>query len=163
MTASRRGDTIAVLAGIPARGTTMRKALVLVAVAAAAFAAASVAAPSAGAYGNTAEFQVAVSLNCDAKTQPFCTSVVGLGGEWAWFAFNNDGTFDATLTFCSHEGFNGAFHQNIGGIWKTGTPVDHPIWGQTSDFFVSGDNGVSWQDTDVPAVAGHYGFKPAPR
>src|SRR5258708_2207412 len=162
LTASRRGDTIAVLAGIPARGTTMRKALVLVAVAAAAFAAASVAAPSAGAYGNTAEFQVAVSLNCDAKTQPFCTSVVGLGGEWAWFAFNNDGTFDATLTFCSHEGFNGAFHQNIDGIWKTGTPVDFPIWGQTSDFFVSGDNRATWQATDVPAAAGPYSFNPAP-
>lgn len=139
----------------------MQKALVLGAIAAA-FVFASVVAPSAGAYGNTAEFQVAVSLNCDAKSQPFCTSVVGLGGEWAWFAFNNDGTFDATMTFCSHEGVYGAFHQNLDGVWKAAAPVDPPIWGQSSDFFVSVDHGASWQDTDVPAAAGHYGFKPAP-
>jgi hypothetical protein len=140
----------------------MRKLLVLIAVASAAVAVASIATPSAAAYGNTAQYQVAVSLNCDAKTQPFCTSVVGLGGEWAWFAFNNDGTFDATLTFCSHGEFNGAFHQNLDGIWTTGTPTDPPIFGQTTDFFISTDGGVSWEDTDVPAAAGHYSFKPAP-
>jgi hypothetical protein len=140
----------------------MRKLAVLIAVASASVAVASIATPSARAYGNTAQFQVAVSLNCDAKTQPFCTSVVGLGGEWAWFAFNNDGTFDATLTFCSHGEFNGAFHQNLDGIWTTGTPTDPPIFGQTTDFFISTDGGVSWEDTDVPAAAGHYGFKPAP-
>lgn len=141
----------------------MRKLVALIAAAAASFAVASVAAPSAGAYGNTAKYQVAVSLNCDAKTNPFCTSVVGLGGEWAWFAFNNDYTFDATMTVCSHgSGGSGAFHQNLDGIWMTAAPQDPPIWGQTSDFFINTDGGTTWQDTDVPAAAGHYSFKPAP-
>ena len=47
-------------------------------------------------YGNTAQYQAALSLNCDNKSAPFCTQVVGLGGVWKWFAFSNDGTFDST-------------------------------------------------------------------
>jgi hypothetical protein len=110
-----------------------------------------------------AAFQVGFSLNCDNKSAPFCTSVVGLGGEWGWFAFNRDNSFDATLTFCGHgSGGSGAEHQNLDGLWTTGTPTDPPIWGQSSDFFISTDGGQTWQDTDIPAAAGHYSFKPAP-
>ncbi len=140
----------------------MRRVFCLVAVVAASVA---VGVPTAGAAaGPKAAFQVGFSLNCDAKTQPFCTSVVGLGGEWGWYAFNRDGSFDATVTFCGHgtPGQNGAGHENLDGIWTTGAPVDPPIWGQSSDFFISTDNGVTWQDTDIPAAAGHYSFKPAP-
>jgi hypothetical protein len=144
----------------------MRRVLVLIAVAAVAVAAASVSAPSAGAYGNNAKYQAALSLNCDNKTAPFCTNVVGLGGVWKWFAFNTDGTFDSTETFCAHNDpifGSGAFHFNGDGRWMVAdvSPAAPPF-GQTQDFWVNYNDGQGWQDTEVPAAAGHYSFKPAP-
>jgi len=142
----------------------MRKFLVLAVICLVAALFVSFGARSASAaYGNKAEYQVGFSLNCDNKTQPFCTSVVGLGGEWGWFVFNNDGTFSAQITFCGHsQGGSGAGHVGFGGIWTTGDPIDPPIWGQSSNFLVSTDGGATWQDTDIPATPGHYSFKPAP-
>jgi hypothetical protein len=139
----------------------MRRVILAVVVLAAASA---FAVPTAGAAGGPkAAYQVGFSLNCDNKQAPFCTSVVGLGGEWGWFAFNNDGTFDATLTFCGHgSDGSGAGHVNLDGWWTTGAPTDPPIWGQSSDFYVSTDGGATWSDTDIPATAGHYQLHPAP-
>lgn len=136
----------------------MGKLLLVAAVVAAAVA---VVAPGAGAYGNNAEYQTAISLNCDNKTSPFCTQIVGLGGEWAWYAFNTDGTVDGTATFCSHEGFFGAFHVNGDGIWKTG-PALMPVFGVSTDFYVSFDGGATWEDTTIPYAAGHFAAKLGP-
>jgi hypothetical protein len=142
----------------------MKRILLLVASLAAIASLAGVATPAARAYGNTAQYQVGFSLNCDNRSAFFCTNVVGLGGFWGWYAFNNDGTFDATLTFCAHgQGFNGAFHQNVDGIWKIDT-TSQPIFpgATTQTFWTSSDNGVTWSDTQMPAAPSHYSFKPAP-
>jgi hypothetical protein len=136
-------------------------------VAALAVAASFVGASSAGAYGGKAAYQVGFSFNCDNKTSPLCTTPppqgFGIGGEWGWYAFDSDNTFDAQVTFCSHsQGTNGAFHQDEDGIWKTG-PATAPFFGQTiDDFYVSTDGGKNWQDTLIPAAAGHYSAKLAP-
>jgi hypothetical protein len=140
----------------------MRRACLLAVIGTAAIAVTSIAAQSAGAYGGQATYQVTFSLNCDNRSSAFCTSVVGLGGEWGWFAFNPDGTVDAQLTFCSHEGQNGAFHASVDGIWKIGAPTDPPVFGQSADFLVSTDGGKTWQDTDIPGAAGHYSAKMGP-
>jgi len=147
----------------------MRK-LLLLAAAAASFAVVAVGAPVASAdYGNTAQYQAAVSLNCDNKTAFFCTNVVGLGGVWQWFAFSNDGTFDSTETFCAHNDptfGSGAFHFNGDGSWQPGpvTP-SAPPFGQTQDFWVNYNDGNGWQDSGVPYLANksmHYSFKGGP-
>jgi len=138
----------------------MRKLFVLLAIGAA-IAVGAIGVPAAGAYGNTAVYQATASLNCDNKTSPFCTQVVGLGGEWEWFAFNNDGTVDATMTFCSHEGVFGAFHMNGDGIWTTG-PAQIPVFGVSTDFYVSFDNGATWEDTTIPFATGHFAAKLGP-
>lgn len=122
---------------------------------------------TASAYGGKAAYQVGFSFNCDNQSSPFCSPEgFGLGGEWGWYAFNNDGTFDAQITFCSHgQGQNGAGHASENGLWTTG-PAEGPggvgLFGQTSDFYISVDNGVSWQDTMIPSGAGHYSVKLAP-
>jgi hypothetical protein len=144
----------------------MRK-LLLLAAAAASFVVMAVAAPVASAdYGNTAQYQAALSLNCDSKTSFFCTNVVGLGGVWAWFAFSNDGTFDSTETFCGHNDpvfGSGAFHFNGDGNWKVDAAgPTAPPFGQAQDFWVNYNDGQGWQDSDVPYVANtsmHYSFK----
>jgi hypothetical protein len=118
---------------------------------------------TAGAYGGKAAYQVGFSFNCDNKASSFCApDVFGLGGEWGWYAFNSDGTFDAQITFCSHaQGMNGAGHESVDGLWETGTPA-FPLFGETSDFFISVDDGLTWQDTMIPASAGHYALKLGP-
>jgi len=140
----------------------MKKMLLLVA--AVAVAASLVGAGSASAYGGKAAYQVGFSFNCDNKTSQFCTPQnFGLGGEWGWYAFNSDGTFDAQITFCSHApAFKGAGHQSEDGLWTTG-PATQPFFGQTTDdFYTSTDGGTTWQDTFIPAAAGHYSAKLAP-
>ena len=146
----------------------MRRKLVLLAVVSAVVVA--VAAPVASAdYGNTAQYQAAVSLNCDNKKASFCTDVVGLGGVWQWFAFSNNGTFDSTETFCAHNDptfGSGAFHFNGDGSWQPGpvTP-EAPPFGQTQDFWVNYNDGQGWQDSGVPYLANqsmHYSFKGGP-
>lgn len=121
---------------------------------------------SARAYGGKASFQVGFAFNCDNKTSPICTTPppqgFGLGGEWGWYAFAGDGTFDAQITFCSHsQGTNGAGHASEDGLW-TVMPSSQPLFGQTNDFWISLDGGNSWSDTLVPADAGHYSAKLAP-
>src|SRR5438094_4100123 len=148
----------------------MRKVVVLAAVCLAAASVATFGARTASAdYGNTAQYQAALSLNCDNKSNPFCTQVVGLGGVWKWFAFSNDGTFDSTETFCGHNDpvfGSGAFHFNGGGIWGPRAAGTNTPFGQAMDFWVSYDGGQTWQDSDVPYAATkslHYGFKGGPR
>ena len=95
--------------------------------------------------------------------------MVGLGGVWSWFAFNNDGTFDSTETFCAHNDpvfGSGAFHFNGDGNWQVG-PVgpSAPPFGQQADFWVNYNDGQGWQDSDVPYLANqskHYSFKGGP-
>jgi hypothetical protein len=143
----------------------MRKLLLL---AAAPLAVLAIAVPIASAdYGNTAQYQAAISLNCDNKSAPFCTQMVGLGGEWEWFAFSNDGTYDSTMTFCGHNDpvfGSGAFHFNDSGQWQPGAAgPTSPPFGQTQDFWIN--DGQGWQDSGVPYVplkSMHYSFKPAP-
>jgi hypothetical protein len=77
---------------------------------------------------------------------------------------NNDGTYDATTTFCAHaQGLNGAFHTNEDGIWKIDT-TSQPIFpGATNQtFWTSTDGGTTWKDTQMPAAPNHYSFKPGP-
>lgn len=146
---------------------TMRKFWVL---AAACAAVAAIAVPGAWAdYGNTAQYQAAVSLNCDNKSSAFCTEQVGLGGVWQWFAFNNDHTFDSTETFCAHNDpvfGSGAFHFNGDGLWAPGpASPDAPPFGASEEFWVSYDGGQTWDDSGVPYVANqsaHYSFKGGP-
>src|SRR6266536_723677 len=106
------------------RESDMRKVIALAVVCVAAALIASFGAKTASAdYGNTAQYQASISLNCDNKSAPFCTQVVGLGGVWSWFAFSNDGTFDSTETFCGHNDpdyGSGAFHFNGDGNWQPG-------------------------------------------
>jgi hypothetical protein len=146
----------------------MNRSLFAIAVSVLAFAGAFVPAASAN-YGATAQYQAVMSLNCDNKTALFCTNEVGLGGAWQWFAFNNNGTFDSTETFCGHNDpvfGSGAFHFNGDGNWRTGsvTPTSPPF-GQSQDFWVNYNDGQGWQDSGVPYVANasmHYSIKPAP-
>jgi hypothetical protein len=145
----------------------MRKLLLLAAVASAFVAVVAVAAPIASAdYGNTAQYQAAISLNCDNKGSLFCTQMVGLGGEWEWFAFSNDRTYDATMTFCSHDPTSGigAFHMNDSGQWQPGPAgPTAPPFGQTQDFWIN--DGSGWQDSGVPYLplkSMHYSIKGGP-
>ena len=162
----------------------MRRKVVLLAATAASFVVVAVAAPVAGAdYGNKAQYQAAISLNCDNKSAFFCTNVVGLGGLWSWFAFNNDGTFDSTETFCAHNDpvfGSGAFHFNGDGIWVAARAADPVLRRRrrhrraarsgpecssvrrrrTSRSATDGDQ--TWQDSNVPYRANqsmHYSFK----
>jgi hypothetical protein len=148
----------------------MRKLLVLGAAIASAVGLIGIAAPTAGAYGNNAQYQAALSLNCDNKSSSFCTNVVGLGGVWKWFAFNSDGTFDSTETFCAHNDpvfGSGAFHFNGDGEWKVDAPSqESPPFGQSLEFWVNYNDGQGWQDSLVPypgaGVSMHYSAKLGP-
>jgi hypothetical protein len=126
-------------------------------------------------YGPLAQYQVAISFNCNNKT--FCGP--DLGGFWGWAVFNTDGTADAELTGCTHlvggpgGGGGGAEHFHVdaerwfvgpnGNFWVDdetdtfvghGTPVTVPVPGPS--------------DTGIPAAPGHYnttdlfGFTPPP-
>ena len=118
---------------------------------------------SASGYGGKAQYQVGFSFNCDNASSFYCSpDVFGLGGEWGWYAFNSDGTFDAQITFCGHGQLgSGAGHVSEDGIWTTG-PAELPLFGATSDFYISLDGGSSWQDTTIPSGVGHYAAKLAP-
>jgi hypothetical protein len=48
--------------------------------------------------GNVQLYQATASMNCNNPS--LCGSF--LGGFWAWGVFNQDGTFDAEVTFCGH-------------------------------------------------------------
>ena len=91
----------------------------------------STASPAA-AYGNDAIYQIEFSLNCNDRTSPFCTQVVGLGGLWGWIAVDDDGFADVEVTFCGH-GFPLAPHGGAGHLsadipWTyTTTPGEFPV------------------------------------
>jgi hypothetical protein len=123
----------------------------------------SVTAGAASAYGGKASYQVGFAFNCDNQASSYCApSGFGLGGEWGWYAFNSDGTFDAQITFCAHgTSGNGAGHASEDGLWSTGM-ASQPFFGQSTDFYTSLDGGVTWQDTLVPYGTGHYTAKLAP-
>ena len=149
----------------------MRKRIALLAACAVVAVVGAVSVPSARAdYGNTAQYQAAISLNCDNKRSSFCTDVVGLGGVWSWFAFNNDGTFDSTETFCGHNDpvfGSGAFHFNGDGNWMVAPPSPEAApFGQSQDFWVNYNDGQGWQDSLVPypgaGTSMHYSFKGGP-
>src|SRR2546423_10100695 len=76
--------------------------------------AAMVAAPSAGAYGKDAVYQITFSLNCTSVTPGACDQFGGPGGAWGWIELDAGGTGDMTLTVCGHSigGGGGAFHIN---------------------------------------------------
>jgi len=148
----------------------VRRVVIIVAAAASVVAIAGFAAPRAGAYGNNAQYQAAISLNCDNKSSSFCTDVVGLGGVWKWFAFNTDGSFDSTETFCAHNDpvfGSGAFHFNGDGEWTVAAPgPESAPFGQSLDFWVNYNDGQGWQDSLVPypgqGVSMHYSVKLGP-
>ncbi len=55
-------------------------------------------APSAGAYGRAALWQIGLSFNCNNRS--LCGSQ--LGGFWGWAEFDSDNSADAQLTDCEH-------------------------------------------------------------
>jgi len=136
-------------------------------------------APPARAYGNTAVWQLGVSVNCNNPS--LCEN---LGGFWGWIEFDNDNTGDATFAGCGHmtgpqvPGSSGAiaFKVEIEGwfiaVGFTGMP-DFFITGGTMTFtghtggppvtipLTNPDTGnpvtpADPFDTGFPAVAGHY-------
>ena len=137
--------------------------------------------PPAHAYGNTAQWQIGVSFNCNSPT--FCTPFQG--GFWGWVEFDNDGTGDATLTGCGHlvaagSPGAGADHFNVeieGWTVMPGSagPLTFFVLGGTMTF-TGGTGGPPVTvpisplplDTGFPAVAGHFttsmilGFSPPP-
>jgi hypothetical protein len=65
--------------------------------------------------GNVQLYQVTVSSNCNNAS--LCGGM--LGGFWAWGVFDQDGTFDAELTFCGHlpTAGGGAEHFHVDGTY----------------------------------------------
>ena len=89
--------------------------------------------PVAAGYGNSGGnvqlYQVTASFNCNNPS--FCGN--NLGGFWAWAVFNQDGTFDAELTGCSHladshaPGLQGAQHFHADGHYIV-APFNGALW-----------------------------------
>ena len=79
--------------------------------------------------GNVQLYQVTASFNCNNPS--FCGN--NLGGFWAWAVFNQDGTFDAELTGCSHladshaPGLQGAQHFHADGHYIV-APFNGALW-----------------------------------
>jgi len=137
--------------------------------------------PSAGAYGKTAQYQVAVSFNCDSTVPGACDQFGGQGGFWAWYEFDNDGTGDATGTGCGHvtggagPGLAGAGHENVDitgwhiGVSQPEDPVQGNVFYIDSDLTTFVGRGgpqtvpdANVGDTTVPTTPGHYSLKLAP-
>jgi hypothetical protein len=119
-----------------------------------------VAAPSAGAYGNTAVYQITFSLNCTSVTPGACDQFGGPGGVWGWIELDVGGTGDMTLTICGHSvggGGGGAGHLNT-----EITDWSAPAHGVIS---ISGDGlppFVAGTGLDIPSDPGHYSMHPFP-
>ena len=134
-------------------------------------------------YGNTSQYQVGISLNCDVPHSTVCDQFDGTGGFWGWYVFNNDGTGDAQLTGCGHvvggiggPGGAGAGHESVDFTWTTGPSIASPVGSPNGlDFYIVSDT-TSFNahgtkvtlpdqnvgDTGIPAYPGHYSFKPMP-
>lgn len=162
------------------KGEIMKRLLLVSAVGAIMVAQGLMAAP-AGAYGNTAQWQIGLSFNCNNPS--LCGSE--LGGFWGWAEFDGDGTADAELIGCEHlqggpaEGAN-HFSVDVQGSptfpgWfiapstgAEGVPVGFPEFWITNEVdTITGRTGgppvvvVNPEppypaETGVPAVAGHY-------
>jgi hypothetical protein len=119
-----------------------------------------VAAPSAGAYGNTAVYQITFSLNCTSVTPGACDQFGGPGGVWGWIELDAGGTGDMTLTICGHSvggGGGGAGHLNAE-ITDWSAPADGLI-------SISGDGlppFVAGTGLEIPSNPGHYSMHPFP-
>jgi hypothetical protein len=109
-------------------------------------------------------------LNCNNKSSPLCApDAFRLGGLWGWIELDGSspsatsGTYDATLTFCSHQpGQTGAFHQNVSDApWMTTTGVP------AGDTAVGNDPGGMYlirEGTGLafPVTPGHYSMSFGP-
>jgi hypothetical protein len=122
---------------------------------------AMVAAPSAGAYGNTAVYQITFSLNCTSVTPHVCDQFGGPGGAWGWIELDSGGTGDMTLTLCGHSiggGGGGAGHVNAEiTAWDASGPlisIDSDTPGVPPFLLGTG--------LEIPSAAGHYGGHPFP-
>lgn len=160
-------------------GVRIRLSLLLAALVAAALVVPSVASAD---YGNTSQYQVGISLNCDAPHSSICNQFGGTGGEWGWYVFNNDGTGDAQIAGCGHTvggiggpGGAGAGHQDVDFTWTTGPSTASPVGSPNGlDFYITSDTtrftgrgggtvtDANVGDTGIPAYPGHYSFHPAP-
>src|SRR6266496_4804394 len=85
----------------PSEGeVAMKRIIVVVAAASLALLGSGLAAaPSAGAYGSAALWQIGLSGNCN---NPSVCGADQLGGFWGWVEFDNDNTADAELADCQH-------------------------------------------------------------
>ena len=146
---------------IPSRA--LKGALVSLFVVAFVVSVALIRAPSTHAYGPLAQWQIALSFNCDNPT--FCGSQ--LGGFWGWVEFDSDNSGDAEVTGCSHmQGGPLAGAQHVS-IEITGWTI-----GANGDFFVTSEEDTFTGhtggppvtivipsenfDTGIPAAAGHF-------
>ncbi len=115
--------------------------------------------------GNVQLYQVTASMNCN--NPDLCGNM--LGGFWAWAVFNQNGTFDAEVTFCSHRstpagpGLAGAGHAHADGTYivtsLNGVPfivITHEIDVLTGQGHgVTIDSGPEFMPI-APAIKGHY-------
>jgi hypothetical protein len=126
-------------------------------------------------YGPLAEYQVAISFNCN--NPDFCGPE--LGGFWGWVVFNTDGTADAELTGCGHlqggpgGGGGGANHFHADAEeWFVGANGNFWVADETDTFTGHGPPVTTTnpgpEDTGIPSEPGHYsttdvlGFTPPP-
>jgi hypothetical protein len=130
---------------------------------------AAASAPVAADYGNSGGnvqlYQVTASMNCNNPS--LCGNM--LGGFWAWGVFNQDGSFDAEVTFCGHmstpagSGLAGAGHEHADGSYivtnVNGVPfivITHEVdvlTGQGRGVTI--DSGPEFMPI-APAIKGHY-------
>jgi hypothetical protein len=125
-------------------------------------------ASTAGAYGSAAQWQIAISFNCNNPS--LCGG--GGGGTWIWAEFDNDGTGDATVTDCghlvaAHGAFAGADHINVEmNSWTISSGGTFVITSETDTIVGHGTPQVvdipsENFDTGIPAVPGHYSIAAA--
>jgi hypothetical protein len=123
----------------------------------------------AGAYGNTALWQIGISGNCD---NPAVCGADQLGGFWGWVEFDSGNTGDATIAGCGHlqgrqlPGSSGAAGERIditGWTIAPGSagPATFFITSEVDTFYSRGGPvtvTISSEnfDTNIPAVPGHY-------
>jgi hypothetical protein len=146
----------------------VRRLLAILAALAAVAALAAMSASTAGAYGSAAQWQIAISFNCNNAS--LCGG--GGGGMWIWAEFDNDGTGDATVTDCghlvaAHGAFAGAGHVNVdvhswtispGGTFVVTSETDTIVGHGTPQVV---DTPSEYFDTGIPAAPGHYSIAAA--
>jgi hypothetical protein len=111
-------------------------------------------APGAGAtYGPHAEYQIALSNNCNG---PNCAP--GGGGEWGWAVLNNDSTGDLITTDCGHlPGFGGGAENEHVDIYHWHDDTNDHV------FFMDSASDTSFEGpTPIPDMPGHYNIRVAP-